>query len=102
MRPRRAVVLLVSVGTLACRRPASSGDPERGRRETMVRTQIAARGVKDPRVLRAMAEVPRHLFLDPALRRDAYADRPVSIGEGHVGSFLTYKTLDDRRSSLLT
>ncbi|HXU47306.1 MAG TPA: protein-L-isoaspartate O-methyltransferase, partial [Thermoanaerobaculia bacterium] len=40
----------------------------------MVERQISARGVRDERVLAAMAEVPRHLFVPAALRAEAYAD----------------------------
>jgi protein-L-isoaspartate(D-aspartate) O-methyltransferase len=50
-------------------------------RERMVETQIAARGVHDERVLEAMRMVPRHLFLDEALREQAYSDHPLPIAE---------------------
>jgi protein-L-isoaspartate(D-aspartate) O-methyltransferase len=83
MRARRAAVALL-IGAAACGRHPPSGASERVEREKMVRTQIAARGVKDPGVLRAMGTVPRHLFVDPAFRADAYADRPVPIGEGQT------------------
>jgi protein-L-isoaspartate(D-aspartate) O-methyltransferase len=53
-------------------------------REQMVECQIAARGVRDPRVLQALREVPRHEFVPPALRGEAYADRPLPIGEGQT------------------
>jgi protein-L-isoaspartate(D-aspartate) O-methyltransferase len=46
----------------------------------MVLEQIARRGIQDPRVLGAMGTVPRHLFVDPALADEAYADRPLPIG----------------------
>ena len=46
----------------------------------MVDEQIAARGVKDPRVLEAMRETPRHLFVPESLRAYAYEDRPLPIG----------------------
>ncbi len=45
---------------------------------------IRRRGVKDPRVLEAMAKVPRHLFVPPHLRDEAYADYPLAIGEGQT------------------
>ncbi len=45
----------------------------------MVAQQIAARGVKDPRVLAAMRRVPRHEFVPDALREMAYEDRPLPI-----------------------
>jgi len=50
----------------------------------MVETQIAARGIRDPRVLAAMRKVPRHLFVDEALKDQAYGDYPLPIGEGQT------------------
>ncbi len=50
-------------------------------REEMVRQQIEARGVTDPRVLAAMRTVARHLFVSEALRDQAYGDFPLPIGE---------------------
>jgi protein-L-isoaspartate(D-aspartate) O-methyltransferase len=50
----------------------------------MVRHQIAARGVRDPRVLDAMRRVPRERFVPAAHRADAWADRPVPIGRGQT------------------
>ncbi len=54
------------------------------RRLEMVEKQIAARGVTDPLVLRAMSEVPRHLFVSEALFDSAYGDFPLPIGEGQT------------------
>jgi len=54
------------------------------RRLEMVEKQIAARGVTDPLVLRAMSEVPRHLFVCEALFDSAYGDFPLPIGEGQT------------------
>lgn len=59
-------------------------DIYRRARERMVQTQIAARGIKDERVLSAMRKVPRHLFVEEALRDQAYADHPLPIGEGQT------------------
>lgn len=53
---------------------------ERQRKE-MVKRQIEARGVTDPKVLAAMLKVPRHLFVSDALRDQAYGDFPLPIGE---------------------
>ena len=53
-------------------------------RETMVREQIAARGIRDPRVIEALREVPRHSFVPEPERSRAYDDGPVSIGQGHT------------------
>ncbi len=47
----------------------------------MVRQQIEARGVTEPRVLSALRKVPRHLFVREALRDQAYGDFPLPIGE---------------------
>jgi protein-L-isoaspartate(D-aspartate) O-methyltransferase len=51
-----------------------------GARLTMVRSQLQRRGITDPRVLQAMREVPRHLFVPPEWRHEAYSDRPLPIG----------------------
>lgn len=53
-------------------------------REEMVDRQIAARGIRDPRVLEAMRAVPRHCFLPLDLLGEAYADHPVRIGCGQT------------------
>jgi len=50
----------------------------------MVADQIAARGVKDPRVLAAMRDVPRHQFVPSDARADAYIDAPLPIGFGQT------------------
>ncbi len=53
-------------------------------RAEMVERQIRARGLRHPRVLAAMLEVPRHLFVPPEYRAAAYEDRPLPIGEGQT------------------
>ena len=50
-------------------------------REAMVRKQIEARGISDPRVLAAFRKVPRHLFVSEALMDQSYGDHPLPIGE---------------------
>jgi protein-L-isoaspartate(D-aspartate) O-methyltransferase len=55
-------------------------------RDRMLRRQIRARGVRDPRVLRAMRKVPRESFLPEEVRAYAYEDRPVAIGAGQTMS----------------
>jgi len=47
----------------------------------MVEDYVAARGIDAPLVLRAMEKVPRHLFVDEALRERAYGDYALPIGE---------------------
>jgi protein-L-isoaspartate(D-aspartate) O-methyltransferase len=61
--------------------PGPSGDDSRGEeRAAMVAEQLIARGIRDPRVLAALREVPRHAFVPEALRPIAYTDQPLPIG----------------------
>lgn len=53
-------------------------------REQMVRTQIEARGVTNPAVLRAMRTVPRHELVPHLAPELAYQDRPLPIGHGQT------------------
>ncbi len=48
-------------------------------RRVMIRTQLQRRGITDRRVLQAMREVPRHAFVPPEWRHEAYSDRPLPI-----------------------
>jgi len=50
-------------------------------RDEMVRRQIEARGITNPKVLAALRKVPRHLFVSEALVDQAYGDFPLPIGE---------------------
>ena len=59
-------------------------DPMAAARERMVAEQIAARDVTDPRVLAAMRQVPRHLFVPADEQASAYDDRPLPIGHGQT------------------
>ncbi|MFO7892713.1 MAG: protein-L-isoaspartate(D-aspartate) O-methyltransferase [Longimicrobiales bacterium] len=75
---------------------ADSGDRVEGRdtfqdtadypdlRRAMVERQVAARGVRDTAVLRAMRSVPRHRFVPEARPEAAYSDRPLPIGHGQT------------------
>lgn len=53
-------------------------------RERMVDDDIKARGVKDKATLKALYEVPRHLFVPEELSSQAYRDRPLPIGYGQT------------------
>lgn len=50
----------------------------------MVNEQIARRGLHNPRLLKALQHVPRHLFLPLSMRDFAYEDRPLPIGNGQT------------------
>lgn len=53
-------------------------------RAWMVRNQLEAWGIGDPRVLDAMRRVPRELFVPDAERGAAYYDGALPIGEGQT------------------
>lgn len=53
-------------------------------REKMVDSQIKQRGVKDEKVLEAMRNVPRHMFVKKNMKPYAYNDEPLPIGEGQT------------------
>jgi protein-L-isoaspartate(D-aspartate) O-methyltransferase len=53
-------------------------------RTHMVRTQLVARGVEDPRVLQALRAVPRERFVPAAHWEAAYDDAPLPIGNGQT------------------
>jgi protein-L-isoaspartate(D-aspartate) O-methyltransferase len=75
---------LTCMAILLLAHPAPAGDADQARRETMVRTQIAARGIRDASTLKAMRAVPRRLFVPPHLADSAYEDRPLPIGYGQT------------------
>jgi protein-L-isoaspartate(D-aspartate) O-methyltransferase len=58
--------------------------PRADERKAMVERQIAARGIRDPRVLAAMLDIPRHLFIPHPYDRAAYDDNPLPIGSGQT------------------
>jgi len=53
-------------------------------RERMLERDLKGRGIRDQRILKAMAAVPRELFVPPELRAEAYADRALPIGRGQT------------------
>ncbi len=74
--------VLIGLPASGCRaeRP-ENGNTMTEQREAMVRDTIASRGVRDPAVLAAMRSVPRHEFVPEDVRRYAYADEPLPIGQ---------------------
>lgn len=50
----------------------------------MLEWHLEARGIRDRRVLEAMAHVPRELFVPAAAAAEAYADSPLAIGHGQT------------------
>ena len=83
---------LASLGAPAC--PPRNETPEQARAR-MVREQIEGRGVRNPRVLEAMRQVPRHRFVKPSLANRAYQDTPLptaagqTISQPYIVAFMT-------------
>ena len=53
-------------------------------RKKMLTVDLVGRGITDPRVLNAMENVPRHLFISREKRNESYADRALPIEEGQT------------------
>jgi len=64
--------------------PASDSVKYTHSRENMVQSQRSIRGITDKKVLAAMQEIPRHLFVPNNLAFKAYSDSPLPIGEGQT------------------
>ncbi len=56
----------------------------RAARHRMVDTQLAARGIRDSRLLDAMREIPREAFVPPGREEQAHDDSPLPIAEGQT------------------
>ena len=79
------LVLCALVTPSGCRAQDGKSDNEMTQeRNDMVRSQIQARGISDARVLQAMRDVKRHLFVPGESAEDAYEDYPLPIGEGQT------------------
>jgi protein-L-isoaspartate(D-aspartate) O-methyltransferase len=59
-------------------------DPYFQKRLAMVEKDLKGRGIKDKKVLEAMTNVPRHLFVAEKLKHKAYNDHPLPIEEGQT------------------
>ena len=73
------LILAAFVATGCGQSPAPVGDLGR-ERQKMVQEQLVPRGIKDGRVLAAMAKVPREEFVPPESRAASYEDGPLPIG----------------------
>jgi protein-L-isoaspartate(D-aspartate) O-methyltransferase len=80
-------------------RPAAAGSPQPNQpQQTLARSELAAteaprramaayvarQGVKDPQVLGALETMPRHMFIEPGLSSQAYADVSLPIGHNQT------------------
>jgi len=53
-------------------------------RRQMVKSDLAARGIRDPRILRAMEQIPRHIFVPESYQSQSYSDGPLPIDCGQT------------------
>lgn len=85
-RQARDTFLLISLFSLFLASPIFGREDSRliAARQRMVEKDLKGRDIKDPKVLEIMGTIPRHLFVDPSLRSQAYADHPLPIGEGQT------------------
>jgi len=80
--PWPLLALVLGAAIVAC--ASAAEEPFAVQRQRMVELQIKRRGVTEPAVLAAMDKVPRHLFVPPAERAEAYGDHPLPIGAGQT------------------
>jgi len=64
--------------------PAEEDTAFKAARQRMVEKDLKGRDIADPQVLEILGRIPRHLFVDKSLQRQAYADHPLPIGEGQT------------------
>jgi protein-L-isoaspartate(D-aspartate) O-methyltransferase len=81
---RVLVFLLLLLVLLLVFALVASGGTKQSEQVRMVERDIRSRGINDPAVLRAMAGVQRHLFVDESFRDRVYGDHPLPIGEGQT------------------
>jgi len=84
MRTLRLAMTCAAVLAASFSSVPAEDDPYLHKRAAMVREQIEREGISDPRVLAAMRDVPRHLFVPPEYRSRAYDPYPLPIGEGQT------------------
>ena len=77
-------IFLFPLFLLTCAAQKGEKDFYHAARQQMVKEDIEGRGIDDERVVQAMLEVKRHLFVPEDYRHLAYADRPLPIGEGQT------------------
>jgi protein-L-isoaspartate(D-aspartate) O-methyltransferase len=73
-------LLFAAIATTGCGQQTPTVADLAAQRQRMVEQQLKPRGIKDERVLAAMAKVPREEFVPVDVRVDAYEDGPLPIG----------------------
>ena len=95
MRIIAQYLLFASIATTGCGQQTPTAAEFATHRQRMVERHLKLRGIKDERVLAAMAKVPREEFIPVDARADAYEDGPLPIGydqtisQPYVVAFMT-------------
>jgi protein-L-isoaspartate(D-aspartate) O-methyltransferase len=77
-------LLFAAIATTGCRQQTPAAADFAAQRQRMVEQQLKARGIKDQRVLAAMAKMPREEFIPADERIGAYEDGPLPIDYGQT------------------
>jgi len=95
MRIVAQYLVFVAIANTGCGQQTPTAAEFATHRQRMVEQQLKPRGIKDERVLAAMAKVPREEFIPVDARADAYEDGPLPIGydqtisQPYVVAFMT-------------
>ncbi len=95
MRIVAQYLLFTAIATTGCGQQTPTAADVAAQRQRMVEQQLKPRGIKDERVLAAMAKVPREEFVPADARPSAYEDGPLPIGydqtisQPYVVAFMT-------------
>ena len=95
MRIVAQYLLFVAIATTGCGQQVPTAVDLAAQRQRMVEQQLKPRGIKEERVLAAMAKVPREEFVPADARPSAYEDGPLPIGydqtisQPYVVAFMT-------------
>ena len=95
MRIVAQYLLFAAIATTGCGQQAPTAADLAAQRQRMVEQQLKPRGIKEERVLAAMAKVPREEFVPADARPSAYEDGPLPIGydqtisQPYVVAFMT-------------
>ena len=107
MRIVAQYLVFVAIASTGCGQQAPTAADLAAQRQRMVEQQLKPHGIKDERVLAAMAKVPREEFIPVGARADAYEDGPLPIGydqtisQPYVVAFMTEQLRPKRSDRVL-
>jgi len=100
-------LLLAAIAATGCGQKPTPASDFAAQRQRMVQQQLKAHGIKDERVLAAMAKVPREEFIPAGARVEAYEDGPLPIGydqtisQPYIVAFMTDQLRPKRSDRVL-